>query len=108
MHIKYFFKVNINTRCVIIKNQQKSSNDAKFNICILDFLCVDGLKFHVSPLQVCMSVTRKKQYTYLFDLYRYIVSRPTRYRRDNYTGLPRDLYIASHARDSNLENLQER
>ena len=39
----------------------------------------------------------------LFDLYRYIVSRPKRYRWDNYTGLPRDLYIASHARDSNLE-----
>ena len=26
-----------------------------------------------------------------------------RYRWDNYTGLPRDLYIASHAHGSNLE-----
>ena len=26
-----------------------------------------------------------------------------RYRWDNYTGFPRDLYIASHARDFNLE-----
>ena len=34
---------------------------------------------------------------YLFDLYRYIVSRPMRYRWDNYIGLPRDLYVASHA-----------
>ena len=39
----------------------------------------------------------------LFDLYRYIVSRPMRYRWNKYTGLPRDLYIASHACDSNLE-----
>ena len=39
----------------------------------------------------------------LFDLYWYIVPRPMRYRWDNYTGFPRDLYIVSHGRDSNLE-----